>query len=65
MDGYAASASVITGILILVSLARNKWFNSIDEERDGDLVAFSLLALTVVGTVAVIAVASIGPHFSY
>lgn len=62
MDNYERATLVLTGIVMLVLIARNRWITERDEARDGDAIALTLVAVSVVIVAAVILGAAFGPH---
>jgi uncharacterized membrane protein len=59
---YERAAAALTGLAIIALIARNRWITERDEERDGDAIAFTLVAVSAVIVAAVILGAAFGPH---
>jgi hypothetical protein len=62
MDVYERAAAALTALAIIALVARNQWITQRDEERDGDAIALTLVAVSVVIVAAVILGATFGPH---
>jgi hypothetical protein len=62
MDVYERAAAALTALAIIALVARNHWITQRDEERDGDAIALTLVAVSVVIVAAVILGATFGPH---
>ena len=62
MDPYERAAAALTGLAIIALIARNRWITERDEERDGDAIALTLVAASVVIVAAVLLGVAFGPH---
>ncbi|MGH7717105.1 MAG: hypothetical protein ACREML_14050 [Vulcanimicrobiaceae bacterium] len=62
MDNYERAALVLTALTVIALMARNRWITERDEARDGDAIALTLVAVSVVVVAAVILAGAFGAH---